>query len=179
MNSSAFNKLCAGRQFSLPNPPQRKAEKRYASYKINYTMREELEKLKEEIQILKRRNRLFSIIFIPVLIIVLALSFLVTEKDSFDRITAKEIIVIDENGNDRIIMSSSISTSKSRLRADTLEGILILDKNGTDRIVLGATPTIQSNGNIVKRVDNSNPIGFTLGFAPCPSWSRPGTRRCG
>lgn len=28
INSSAFNKLCAGRQFSVPNPPQRKAAKR-------------------------------------------------------------------------------------------------------------------------------------------------------
>ena len=28
MNSSAFNKLCAGRQFSISNPPQRKAAKR-------------------------------------------------------------------------------------------------------------------------------------------------------
>lgn len=25
MNSSAFNKLCAGRQFNASNPPQRKA----------------------------------------------------------------------------------------------------------------------------------------------------------
>lgn len=31
MNSSAFNKLCAGRQFSVSNPPQRKAANRYAS----------------------------------------------------------------------------------------------------------------------------------------------------
>ncbi len=29
INSSAFNKLCAGRQFSVSNPPQRKAAKRY------------------------------------------------------------------------------------------------------------------------------------------------------
>lgn len=29
MNSSAFNKLCAGRQFSVSNPPQRKAANRY------------------------------------------------------------------------------------------------------------------------------------------------------
>ena len=29
INSSAFNKLCAGRQFSVPNPPQRQAAKRY------------------------------------------------------------------------------------------------------------------------------------------------------
>lgn len=125
-------------------------------------MKDELEKLKEEIRFLKSRNRIFSIIFISFLTIVVALSFSVNEKGSFDRITAKEIIVIDEHGNERIIMSSSISTSKSRLRADTLEGILMLDKNGTDRIVLGATPTIQSNGNIVRRVENSKPIGLTF-----------------
>lgn len=29
INSFAFNKLCAGRQFSVSNPPQRKAAKRY------------------------------------------------------------------------------------------------------------------------------------------------------
>lgn len=29
INSSAFNKLCAGRQFSVSNPPQRKAANRY------------------------------------------------------------------------------------------------------------------------------------------------------
>ena len=29
INSSAFNKLCAGRQFSVSNPPERKAAKRY------------------------------------------------------------------------------------------------------------------------------------------------------
>lgn len=32
MNSSAFNKLCAGRQFSVSNPPQRKAAKRYMRF---------------------------------------------------------------------------------------------------------------------------------------------------
>jgi len=29
INSCAFNKHCAGRQFSASNPPQRKAAKRY------------------------------------------------------------------------------------------------------------------------------------------------------
>lgn len=32
INSFAFNKLCAGRQFSVSNPPQRKAAKRYKPF---------------------------------------------------------------------------------------------------------------------------------------------------
>jgi len=32
MNSSAFNKLFAGRQFSVLNPPQRKAANRYSQW---------------------------------------------------------------------------------------------------------------------------------------------------
>ena len=32
MNSSAFNKHCAGRQFSVSNPPQRKAANRYMPF---------------------------------------------------------------------------------------------------------------------------------------------------
>ena len=38
INSCAFNKHCAGRQFSASNPPQRKAAKRYM-IPLSYTNR--------------------------------------------------------------------------------------------------------------------------------------------
>lgn len=125
-------------------------------------MKEELENLKEEVKLLKRRSSFLQIIILVMFIAGIVMSFTKNKDNTFKRISANEIVIVDENGNERIILSSMISRSKSRLRTDTLGGILILDERGIDRIVLGSTPTIQSNGRIVKRINNSNPVGFTF-----------------
>ena len=45
MNSSAFNKLCAGRQFSVSNPPQRKARNRYRTLYLNSKTNKRIENI--------------------------------------------------------------------------------------------------------------------------------------
>lgn len=125
-------------------------------------MKNELDNLKAEIGLLKQRNKLFQTVIVAIFIIGIAMSFTSKNGKFFKRIVANEIVIIDKNGNERVLLSAIISQSKSRIRTDTLGGILIMDEKGIDRIVLGSTPTIQSNGRIVKRIDNSNPIGFTF-----------------
>jgi hypothetical protein len=124
---------------------------------------EEIVNIKQELKRLKQRNLLIQIAMLIILTLIIISSYLKEGRDpAFTRITAREIVIQDKHGNDRIIISPEIMSSHSRVRNDTLEGILILDKYGTDRIVLGATPTIQSSGTIVNRIDNSSPYGFVF-----------------
>jgi hypothetical protein len=125
-------------------------------------MKEELDILKEEVKLLKRRSRFLQVSILMMFITGIVMSFTHEKDHTFKRIIAHEIIVVDDSGNERIILSSTISQSKSRIRTDTIGGILILDERGTDRIALGSTPTLQADGRIVKRVDSSIPIGFTF-----------------
>ncbi len=119
--------------------------------------------LQKEIAALKRKSRLLQAILLLIVVYLLVSGWIGNRnKGRFERVTANEIVVRDSDGHDRIILSPQIVASQTRLRSDTLEGILILDRNGTDRVLLGATPTIQSEGTIMKRVDNSVPWGFAF-----------------
>lgn len=80
----------------------------------------------------------------------------------FDELIARQIVIQDAEGNDRIILAPQIASSASRLRLDTLSGLLILDANGVDRVIVGASPTVQSAGDIVRRVDDDVPYGMAF-----------------
>lgn len=126
--------------------------------------KENLKLFKAELARLKKRMRVFKIVIIVLGLLVSVLSFLTIRNytQSGNSIVTQKIIVQDRNGNDRIIISPEISSSQSRQRSDTLEGILILDEKGTDRVVLGATPSIQSNGEVVYRWQRSVPYGLAF-----------------
>ncbi len=80
----------------------------------------------------------------------------------FESLRTRSIIVEDENGNDRVVISPTISSTKTRQRTDTISGVLILDEKGIDRTVLGATPTFQRAQKIVTRQNNGYPYGVVF-----------------
>ncbi len=118
-------------------------------------------KIEKEITSLKRKNILLSVALTAVITVFLLFSFIKKGTDSFDKIRTKELIVEDANGNDRVIISPHLSTSKTRLRKDTLSGILILDEFGKDRVIVGTSPTVSINGKISRRAINS-PYGIAF-----------------
>jgi hypothetical protein len=126
----------------------------------------ELRQLKGEVAALRRRNGLLTLLLVLPVSYLLVTGFIGREKDGvFNRVEAREIVVKDRDGKDRILISPRIAASASRIRKDTLEGILILDAGGADRVVLGATPTIQFRGKIIRRAENDFPYGFAFNDA--------------
>ena len=125
-------------------------------------MNNETDHLRNEIKDLKRWNYIFLLVGLGLFGLLMFSFFLGQKESSFDTITAKQILVTDNFGRERVIISSQISSANFRKRNDTLSGILVLDENGIDRVALGSTPTIQSNGEITRRIDNSNPYGLTF-----------------
>ena len=121
------------------------------------TVKEQVDRLRKRVFVLQG-----ALLLVGAAILI---SFFVRDQKRtahFDSIVTQQLIVQDANGQDRIIISPVIAASASRHRSDTLEGILILDENGTDRVALGATPTIQANGEVVHRWENSVPYGLAF-----------------
>ena len=78
-----------------------------------------------------------------------------------DSVRTKELIIEDEQGNPRIVLSSNIADIEGRKRTDKLEGILLMDEEGVDRAVLGLTPTFQRNGKMSSR-GKPGPMGLVF-----------------
>lgn len=114
-----------------------------------------------EIKSLKRKNKLLQLFIGIMFLLLLAIAFISIQNKRFNSVRTRELIVEDNNGNERIIISSIISASKTRIRKDTLCGVLVLDKNGNDRVILGASPTVNINGKIIKR-SNNGPYGMAF-----------------
>lgn len=126
------------------------------------TPQTDIDGLRREVRQLRRKTNLFQATTLLLLVIAVGYGFVAGSNPAKERIVAKEIIVQDEYGNDRIILSAAIGETKTRQRTDKLEGMLILDEHGTDRVVVGATPTIHADGQIVTRINDSNPYGFAF-----------------
>lgn len=129
------------------------------------------EQLENKLNKLQQRNNLFTFL------IILCLGYFAYQefqKSDVDVITTKGIVIVDEEGRDRILIGAPVPTSKDRIR-DNYEkameawqddfgegyaewykgyshenfGMLILDENGFDRLALGS-PT--PDPNIGKRL---------------------------
>jgi hypothetical protein len=120
-------------------------------------MEEKLKKLEEQFIM----QRIFTLVFATILLLVVAFGF--GPKDP-NIIRTQGIIIVDEKGNDRILIGAPIPHSESRVRTNfekaskawaggydqnfaswynqldhTANGIVILDENGFDRVALGNT----------------------------------------
>jgi len=120
-------------------------------------MEEKLKKLEEQFIM----QRIFTLVFATVLLLVVAFGF--GPKDP-NIIKTQGIIIVDEEGNDRILIGAPIPHSTSRVRTDfekaskawgggnekqfatwynqldhSASGVVILDENGFDRVALGNT----------------------------------------
>jgi hypothetical protein len=120
-------------------------------------MEDKLKKLEEQFII----QRIFTLVFATILLLVVAFGF--GPKDP-NIIKTQGIIIMDEFGNDRILIGAPIPHSEARVRTSlekakkawagdydeqfeswynqldhTANGIVILDENGFDRIALGNT----------------------------------------
>ena len=119
------------------------------------------EETEKELKSLRRKNNFLLLIIGFGFSFLIVTGFISEKSKSFSSIRTKELIVEDKNGNDRIIISPIISSSKTRIRKDTLSGVLVLDEHGNDRVVLGASPTVNINGKIIKRSTNG-PYGLAF-----------------
>jgi hypothetical protein len=115
----------------------------------------------KELKFLKRKNTFLSLLITLGILLFIVTNFIPQKSNKFTSIRTKEIIVEDNNGNDRIIISSAISSSKTRDRKDTLIGVLVLDALGNDRVILGSSPTVNIDGKIIKRSTNG-PYGIAF-----------------
>lgn len=122
------------------------------------TFKRETEK---ELKSLRRKNNFLLLAIGIGLSFMIVTGFISKKSESFSSIRTRELIVEDKNGNDRIIISSIISSTKTRTRKDTLSGVLVIDENGNDRVILGASPNVNINGKIIKRSTNG-PYGLAF-----------------
>lgn len=120
-------------------------------------MEEKLKKLEEQFIM----QRIFTLVFATILLLVVAFGF--GPKDA-NIIRTQGIIIVDEKGNDRILIGAPIPHSEARVRTNfekankawaggnekqfatwynqldhSANGIVILDENGFDRVALGNT----------------------------------------
>jgi hypothetical protein len=118
-------------------------------------MEDKLKKIEKELSI----QRIYSLVLVVGFILVAAFGF--GEKEP-NVIRTQGIVIVDENGNDRILIGAPIPHSESRVRSNfekassawgngnekqfsswykkldhTSNGIVILDEHGFDRVALG------------------------------------------
>ncbi|NUM42377.1 MAG: hypothetical protein HUU45_12190 [Leptospiraceae bacterium] len=115
----------------------------------------------KDLKSLRRKNFFLLLIIVSGITYFTLTGFNSKNTVFFDSIKTKELIVVDNNGNERIIISPMISSTKTRTRTDTLSGVLVLDENGNDRVILGASPNVNINGKIVRRATNG-PYGLAF-----------------
>ena len=117
--------------------------------------------------------KIYSIFTTVSILILFMLVFTKTSYQNNEIIRTKGIVIVDDKGNERILIGAPIPDAKNRVRTDTLRakdawgyihpdymnfykkydhsanGIVILDENGYDRIAIGSnTP----DPNIGKRI---------------------------
>ncbi len=115
-----------------------------------------LEKRLEKME--KKERVLYLFIFFALLALVLSCLnlFRVSEPDI---IRTKGIIMVDENGKERILIGAPIPDTTGRIRNDPCNGLIILDEKGIDRITLGSpTPDPQMGGIVSKRISPATGI---------------------
>ncbi|WP_299526543.1 hypothetical protein [Winogradskyella sp.] len=104
----------------------------------------------------------FNLIVILLLVFLITYKFWINDKVFYKKITTNQITVKDQQGRDRILISSDITKSQSRIRKDSLSGVLILDEDGNDRVVLGASPFIKTNQNSIIKRASKGPYGIVF-----------------
>ncbi|MCL1676380.1 hypothetical protein [Elizabethkingia meningoseptica] len=121
-----------------------------------------LEQLHKELNKVKKQNKILYLVFFIVIVSFFMYSFSNNPESKFSSIRAKSIIIEDNMGNDRIIIASDFSKTKSRIRKDTLGGVLVLDENGHDQVLLGHSKTAQYNGKKIIRTQDEKPYGLYI-----------------
>jgi hypothetical protein len=66
---------------------------------------------------------------------------------------AKGLVIVDEQGREKILLGSPTPTSTSRLRKDAqTESLVFLGDDGSDRVIVGQTPNPYEAGQTSKRI---------------------------
>lgn len=82
-----------------------------------------------------------------------------TSEDTVLRV--RGLVVVDDQGNDRILLGAPVPFGGSRVRQDTTNGLLILDANGVDRVAVGSpTTNPQIMGKISRRISPAVGMSF-------------------
>lgn len=111
-------------------------------------------KLSDQINSLERRLRRTQIALLCALLVptLLALGgWANSQAKEPEVLRVKGLVVVDENGRDRVLIGAPMPDSATRKRKDTSTAIAILDEDGSDRLLLGETMGFVQNGRFVKR----------------------------
>lgn len=116
-------------------------------------------KLESELKIYKKFTFLG---FLLIIVAFITLGFTISDTShKGEIIKAKGIALLDDNGNERILIGAPIPESEDRLRSDSAVGMIILNKKGIDRLVVGApTANPQVKGEVKKRIAESTGIAI-------------------
>jgi len=100
----------------------------------------------------KRYNNLKYFFGICIFLFALTIFYAFQNQDKKDEIIkAKGIIIVDNNGNPRIIMGAPIKNVNGRQRTDELMGISYLDETGIDRLTFGKEPNPMTTDGLKPR----------------------------
>ena len=115
--------------------------------------------LEKRLEKMERKEKvLFLFIFLALLAFILSCLDLFVSSET-DIIRTKGIIVIDENGKERILIGTPVPDTAGRNRDDLCNGLIILDEKGLDRLALGSpTPDPQIRGKVGKRISPATGI---------------------
>ena len=82
-----------------------------------------------------------------------SLGLLVGATRGLQVLRAKGLIIVDEQGREKILLGSPVPVSSSRARKDAqTESLVFLGEDGSDRVIVGQTPDPYVAGQTSKRV---------------------------
>lgn len=83
-----------------------------------------------------------------------------SKSETVDTLRARQIVIVDEKGRERILLGAPVPKVAGRKRQDDATGMLVLDEDGVDRVAVGYTPDPQNQGKVVKRISSQAGVTF-------------------
>jgi hypothetical protein len=108
--------------------------------------------LHQEIQDLRKTVRTLSTL-VAALLLTAAACFLLGATKGPQILRLKGLVIVDDQGRDRILLGAPTPESPNRTRKDALtESLVFLGDNGADRVIIGQTPDPSIAGQTSKRI---------------------------
>jgi hypothetical protein len=83
-----------------------------------------------------------------------------SKSETVDILRARQIVIVDEKGRERILLGAPVPKVAGRKRQDDATGMLVLGEDGADRVAVGYAPDPQYQGKVVKRISPQAGITF-------------------
>jgi hypothetical protein len=108
--------------------------------------------VQQELQDLRKTVRNLSTL-VAALLLTAAACFLLGATKGPQVLRLKGLVIVDDQGRDRILLGAPTPESASRTRKDAqTESLVFLGENGADRVIIGQTPDPSIAGQTSKRI---------------------------